>query len=148
MEQVSMRCVGFIVSILLQGKSGKPDFCQVQPMQVHRLPNPNPAPTFICKQARAFRADSVKRFVWIEDRMGGHGISTYCMLVWVCMRLYTEETYQIIMVEAYHLSIIWHKFWICLDFLASQFPCLCIFLAAWGSDFNPWFLKTLVTLFV
>ena len=46
-------------------------------MQVHRLPNPNPAPTFICKQARAFRADSVKRFVWIEDTMGGHWISIY-----------------------------------------------------------------------
>lgn len=25
---------------------------QVQPVQVNRLPNPNPAPTFICKQAK------------------------------------------------------------------------------------------------
>ena len=38
---------------------------QVQPLQVHRLPNPNPAPTFICKQAAvtscSWRAESLLR---------------------------------------------------------------------------------------
>ena len=37
-------------------------------MNVQRLPNPNPAPTFICKQALAIRA-SQKLSHWILDRI-------------------------------------------------------------------------------